>query len=64
VCLVREDGTKASNHGNYKRAQQTCRELETKYGLEELSNVHATRGYDQQALPDEGPSVSTGVGRI
>jgi hypothetical protein len=47
VSLVREDGTKASTHGDYKRAQQTCRELETKYGLEELSSVHVTRGYDR-----------------
>lgn len=47
VSLVREDGTKASTHGDYKKAQQTCRELETKYGLEELSSVHATRGYDR-----------------
>ena len=47
VCLVREDGTKASTHGDYKRAQKTCRDLETKYGLEELSAVHATRGYDR-----------------
>jgi len=47
VSLVREDGTKASTHGDYKRAQKTCRELETKYGLEELSSVHAARGYDR-----------------
>jgi hypothetical protein len=47
VSLVREDGTKASTHGDYKRAQTTCRELETKYGLEELSSVHSTRGYDR-----------------
>jgi hypothetical protein len=47
VSLVREDGTKASTHGDYKRAQKTCRELETKYGLEELSSLHATRGYDR-----------------
>lgn len=47
VSLVREDGTKASTHGDYKLAQQTCRELESKYGLEELSSVHATRGYDR-----------------
>ncbi|WP_311215331.1 MULTISPECIES: relaxase/mobilization nuclease domain-containing protein [unclassified Arthrobacter] len=46
VSLVREDGTKASSHGDYKKAQQTCRELEVKYGLEQLSTVHATRGYD------------------
>ena len=47
VSLVREDGTKASTHGDYKRAQETCRELEVKYGLEQLSTLHATRGYDQ-----------------
>ncbi|MFJ4264619.1 relaxase/mobilization nuclease domain-containing protein [Paenarthrobacter nicotinovorans] len=47
VSLVREDGTKASTHGDYKRAQQTCRALEVKYGLEELSSVYATRGYDR-----------------
>ncbi|TQS88594.1 relaxase [Arthrobacter sp. TS-15] len=47
VSLVREDGTKASTHGDYKKAQQTCRELEVKYGLEQLSTVHATRGYDR-----------------
>ena len=47
VSLVREDGTKASTHGDYKRAQKTCRELEVKYGLEQLSTVHAARGYDR-----------------
>ncbi|AUI50586.1 relaxase/mobilization nuclease domain-containing protein [Arthrobacter crystallopoietes] len=47
VSLVREDGTKASTHGDYKRAQKTCRELETKYGLEQLSTVHASRGYER-----------------
>lgn len=47
VSLVREDGTKASTHGDYQRAQKTCRELEAKYGLEQLSTVHAARGYDR-----------------
>ena len=47
VSLVREDGTKASTHGDYKRAQETCRELEVKYGLEQVSTVHSTRGYDR-----------------
>lgn len=47
VSLVREDGTKASTHGDYKRAQQTCRQLEKTYGLEELSSVHAQRGFDR-----------------
>lgn len=47
VSLVREDGTKASTHGDYAKAQKTCRALETKYGLEELSTVHTTRGYER-----------------
>ena len=47
VSLVGDDGTKASTHGDYTRAQESCRELEVKYGLEQLSTVHATRGYDR-----------------
>ncbi|MET3810817.1 hypothetical protein ABIB14_001925 [Arthrobacter sp. UYEF3] len=47
VSLVRDDGTKASTHGDYQRAQKICRALETKYSLEELSSVHATRGYER-----------------
>nr|WP_255257218.1 relaxase [Arthrobacter sp.] len=45
LSLVREDGTKASVHNDRSRAQDTCRALEKKYGLEELSTVHASRGY-------------------
>ncbi len=67
VSLVREDGTKASTHGDYKRAQQTCRELETKYGLDELSSVHATRGYDRAekatAVRDEREMHRTSLAR-
>ena len=47
VSLVREDRTKGSTHGDDRRAQQTCREPEVKYGLQQLSTVHATRGYDR-----------------
>lgn len=49
VNLVREDGTKASIHHDYRRAQAAARALETKYGLEELESVRAeraTRGYN------------------
>ncbi|PCC27058.1 relaxase [Glutamicibacter sp. BW80] len=49
VNLVREDGTKASVHNDFKRAQSATRALETKYGLEELESVQAersTRGYN------------------
>nr|WP_300141450.1 relaxase/mobilization nuclease domain-containing protein [Propionicimonas sp.] len=49
VNLVREDGTKASTHHDFRRAQTAARALEAKYGLEELESVRAersTRGYN------------------
>ena len=49
VNLVREDGTKASIHNDFRRAQSAARALEAKYGLEQLESVKAersTRGYD------------------
>lgn len=49
VNLVREDGTKASTHHDFRRAQVAARALEAKYGLEELESVRAersTRGYN------------------
>lgn len=48
VNLVREDGTKASAHRDFVRAQTAARALEVKYGLEELESAgaeRATRGY-------------------
>ncbi len=49
VNLVREDGTKASVHNDFKRAQNAARALEVKYGLEQLESSRAeraTRGYN------------------
>lgn len=49
VNLVREDGTKASVHNDFHRAQVAARALEVKYGLEQLESSQAersTRGYD------------------
>ncbi|WP_354508650.1 relaxase/mobilization nuclease domain-containing protein [Oerskovia enterophila] len=49
VNLVREDGTKASAHRDFVRAQKAARALEVKYGLEELESAgteRATRGYN------------------
>jgi hypothetical protein len=50
VNLVREDGTKASTHKDFYRAQQAARALEVEYGLERLesslgSETTATRGF-------------------
>lgn len=38
VSLVREDGTKASTHNDFKKAQDTCRDLEREHGLQQLSS--------------------------
>lgn len=48
VNLVREDGTKASTHNDFRRAQTAARALEVKYGLERLESAtagRATRGF-------------------
>lgn len=48
VNLVREDGTKASTHMDFRRAQTAARALEVKFGLEQLESVkseRSTRGY-------------------
>lgn len=47
VQLVREDGTKASTHNDFRRAQAVCRELEVKFGLARLESSigeRSTRG--------------------
>lgn len=49
VNLVREDGTKASVHNDFRRAQAAARALEVKHGLEPLESVQAersTRGWN------------------
>lgn len=38
VSLVREDGTKASTHNDFSRAQNVCRDLEREHGLEQLES--------------------------
>ncbi|BDZ44021.1 hypothetical protein GCM10025865_33200 (plasmid) [Paraoerskovia sediminicola] len=49
VNLVREDGTKASVHNDFIRAQRAARSLEKAHGLERLESAtagRATRGFD------------------
>ena len=58
VNLVREDGTKASTHKDFHRAQTAARALEVKYGLEQLESTkgeRSTRGYSpaEQARVEE-----------
>jgi hypothetical protein len=44
VQLVREDGTKANIHHDYRRAQQVCGELEKEHGLAVLESRQVARG--------------------
>ncbi|MFJ6378003.1 relaxase/mobilization nuclease domain-containing protein [Pseudarthrobacter oxydans] len=44
ASMVREDGTKWDSWKDFPRAQNVARELEKKYGLEELSPTHSSRG--------------------
>ncbi|MGP5015515.1 relaxase/mobilization nuclease domain-containing protein [Glutamicibacter ardleyensis] len=52
VQMVREDGTKASTHNDFHRAQLACRELEAEYALQSLESS-ATQ---QQGLSGEKPA--------
>ncbi|MEZ2390212.1 relaxase/mobilization nuclease domain-containing protein [bacterium RCC_150] len=45
VSMVREDGTRWSQHKDFKRAQEACAELEEKHGLRVVRGAHAERGY-------------------
>jgi hypothetical protein len=47
VSLVREDGTKATTHNDYKRAQEVCRDLERESVLAQLESR-------QQGLGERG----------
>lgn len=38
VSLVREDGTKAATHNDFRRAQEVCRQLEREHGLTTLES--------------------------
>lgn len=44
VSMVREDGTKASTHNDFHRAQVACRELEAEYGLPRLESQEHGKG--------------------
>jgi hypothetical protein len=45
VSMVREDGTRWSQHKDFKRAQDACAELEEEHGLRVVRGLHAERGY-------------------
>ncbi|MEJ1116781.1 relaxase/mobilization nuclease domain-containing protein [Paenarthrobacter sp. CCNWLY172] len=45
VSMIREDGTKWSQHNDQPRSQKVCAGLEKKYGLRVGRGEHAERGY-------------------
>ena len=49
VNLVREDGTKASTHLDYARAQRAAREIEVQFGLERLDPDRAGKAVYKRA---------------
>ncbi|WIB72600.1 relaxase/mobilization nuclease domain-containing protein [Curtobacterium sp. MCBD17_026] len=60
VNLVREDGTKARVHNDYKRAQQITNTLEKKYGLQVLASREQEREAPRGAKPAEVDRVAAG----
>lgn len=65
VNLVREDGTKASTHNDFFRAQQATRALEVVHGLERLeSAVSAEAGATRGFTPGEQAKAEKAAHRI
>jgi hypothetical protein len=65
VSLVREDGTKATTHKDFYRAQQAARALEIVHGLERLESSvagepGATRGFTPAGPADARPATGRG----
>ncbi|MFK0042360.1 relaxase/mobilization nuclease domain-containing protein [Paenarthrobacter sp. NPDC090517] len=57
VSMIREDGTKWSQHNDQPRSQKVCAALEEKYGLRVGRGEHAERGYhpkEQEAARAQG----------
>ncbi|GAB3186174.1 hypothetical protein GCM10027060_26620 [Nesterenkonia halophila] len=64
ASLIRDDGTKASVHNDFQRAQSASRALEVKHGLEPLESKTAersTRGYKHGELEAEAQRQARGA---
>lgn len=67
VQLVREDGTKANVHRDYKRAQDACAQLEREFGLAvvegrgESKNLAGYKGAEQARAVRAGDSLAVPV---
>lgn len=64
VNLVREDGTKASTHYDYKRASQIVAKLEVKYGLEVLEGRTAGRSSRPESRAEVEQATRTEKDRV
>lgn len=61
VSLVREDGTKASTHNDFRRAQNLCRDLEHEHGLMGLESRDLGMG-ERGVKPAEQARANRGSG--
>jgi hypothetical protein len=64
VNLVREDGSKARVHNDYKQAQQITNGLEHRYGLQVLASREQEREAPRGAKPAEVDRVAAGTSRV
>ena len=62
MSLVREDGTKASAHNDFRNAQQVCRDLERDYGLEQLESRE--RGLGERGVKPAERARATRTGAV
>lgn len=61
VSMVREDGTKASTHNDFHRAQVACRELEVEYGLPRLESQEHGLGLAGEKPAERSRAERTGM---
>ncbi|MGC5225117.1 relaxase/mobilization nuclease domain-containing protein [Micromonospora sp. DT81.3] len=62
VSLVREDGTKAATHNDFRRAQDVCRQLEREHGLTPLESRE--RGMGERGVKPAELSRAVREGRV
>lgn len=64
VSLVREDGTKASTHMDFPRAQTICRDLEREHGLEQLHDTERSVAQRGERPGERESAVKRGASEV